>query len=127
MNTPSHLKYTRQDEWIHLENGIATIGITAYAQDQLSDVVFAEIKVAQGDGIVAGKLIAVVESVKASSDIDAPLSGTVIAVNDELNTTPEIINTDPYGQAWMIKVQLNQPGEMDGLLSASEYEEYRKK
>jgi glycine cleavage system H protein len=125
LNAPDSLQYNKFDEWVKVEAGIATIGITDYAQNQLSDVVFAEIKVAIGDALERGKLITVIESVKASSDVLSPLSGKVIEINDEINSSPELINSDPYGRAWLIKVQIGQPGELADLLDAGSYMEYR--
>jgi glycine cleavage system H protein len=126
LKTPDFLQYNKMDEWVKVEAGAATIGITDYAQEQLSDVVFAEVKVAVGDVVTPDKLIAVVESVKASSDIVSPLSGKVLAVNEELVSSPEIINSDPYGSAWLIKVQIGKPEELTGLLDAKSYQEFRK-
>ena len=125
MNIPDHLKYNKMDEWVKVESEVATIGITDYAQDQLSDVVFAEIKVSVGDILTQGKLIAIVESVKASSDIASPVSGKVLEVNEELISSPEIINSDPYGSAWLIKVQISKPGELADLLDSGSYLEFR--
>ena len=126
MNTPEGLKYNKNDEWVKVEGEIAVIGISDYAQDQLSDVVFVEIHVSVGDVLAAGKVIATVESVKATSDVTTPVSGKVVEVNPLLGTSPEIINTDPYGQAWLIKLQLSQPGEIEQLMTALAYQEYRK-
>ena len=125
MNRPDSLQYNKLDEWVKVEAGIATIGITDYAQNQLSDVVFAEIKVAVGDALERGKLITVIESVKASSDVVSPLSGKVIEINDEVISSPELINSDPYGQAWLIKVQIGKLSELADLLDAGSYMEYR--
>lgn len=125
LKTPDHLKYNRLDEWVSVEASIATIGITDYAQDQLSDVVYVDIKVSPGDRIEPGKLIAVVESVKASSDITAPISGKVLEVNEQLNSAPELINAEPYDRAWIIKVEMDHLVELDTLLDANAYREYR--
>jgi glycine cleavage system H protein len=125
MNTPDHLKYNNLDEWIHVEGTFAIIGISDYAQDQLSDVVYADIKVSPGDVIKQGDLVAVVESVKASSDITAPLSGKVLEINNELNTSPELINAEPYGLAWMMKIEISNPDEINRLLDAKSYRDYR--
>jgi glycine cleavage system H protein len=125
LNAPDFLKYNKMDEWVRVEGDTVTIGITDYAQNQLSDVVFAEVKVSAGDMITQGKLIAIVESVKASSDITAPLSGKVLEVNDELVSSPEIINSDPYGSAWLIKVQISKPAELADLLDSGSYLEFR--
>jgi glycine cleavage system H protein len=125
MNTPDLLKYNILDEWVKVEADVATIGITDYAQDQLSDVVFIEIKVSVGDTLEQGKLFAIVESVKASSDITSPLSGKVVEVNDEIVSSPELINADPYGRAWLIRVQISKPVEMADLMDAGSYAEFR--
>ncbi|MCZ2127213.1 MAG: glycine cleavage system protein GcvH [Anaerolineales bacterium] len=120
MNTSAHLKFAKTDEWFDAESG--AIGISDYAQNQLSDVVFVEILVEEGDEIAVGKPIASVESVKASTEIYAPASGKVSAVNAALADAPETINSDPYGAAWMIKLEGGAAG--DELLDASAYEQY---
>jgi glycine cleavage system H protein len=119
MNTPSHLKYTKSDEWFDPAAG--TLGLTDYAQSQLSDVVFVEIQVEPGESLEAGKAIASVESVKASAEIYAPVGGKVIEVNKALSDKPETLNTDPYGAAWMVKVEGAEGGD---LLDAAAYEQY---
>ncbi|HET9589975.1 MAG TPA: glycine cleavage system protein GcvH [Anaerolineales bacterium] len=119
MNAPANLKYTRSDEWF--DPGSGKVGITDYAQSQLSDIVFVEILVDEGDAIEAGKPIASVESVKASAEIYAPASGKVAAVNKDLPDKPESINSDPYGAAWMI--QLEDASAGDSMDSAT-YEKY---
>ncbi len=124
MNIPNDLRFTQKDEWIRVEGSVGTIGITDYAQDQLSDIVFVEIQVGEGDALSKGDAIAAVESVKAASDVYAPVSGTVTAVNDALSDTPEAVNSDPYGGAWMIKIELSTPSELDGLMDAAAYEAY---
>ena len=125
MNTPDHLKYNKMDEWVKIEADVATIGITDYAQDQLSDVVFAEVKVSVGNILEQGKMIAVVESVKASSDIVLPISGKVLEINDEILSSPELINSDPYGRAWLIKVQVTKPVEIAELIDSRSYQAFR--
>jgi glycine cleavage system H protein len=129
MNIPNDLRFTQKDEWIRVEGGVdgnavGTIGITDYAQDQLSDIVFVEIQVGEGDSLSKGDAIAAVESVKAASDVYAPVSGTVTAINDALSDTPEAVNSDPYGGAWMIKLELSDLSELDGLMDAAAYEAY---
>ncbi|HJS18330.1 MAG TPA: glycine cleavage system protein GcvH [Anaerolineales bacterium] len=119
MNAPANLKYTRSDEWFDPESGRA--GITDYAQSQLSDIVFVELLVEEGDTLEVGKPIASVESVKASAEIYSPASGTVSAVNKGLADKPESINSDPYGEAWMI--QLDGGSAADAMDSAA-YEKY---
>ena len=127
LKTPEQLKYNKLDLWVKLEAEIATIGVTDYAQEQLSDVVFVDLKAAVGDTVKRGDMVAVVESVKASSDITAPVSGKIVEINDALVSSPELINSDPYGQAWLIKVQTGSSGELADLMDASSYQEYRNK
>ena len=127
MNTPDHLRYEKTDEWVKLDGDTAVIGISDYAQDQLSDVVFAEIQVSVGDLLPASKVIATVESVKATSDVHTPLSGKVIAINEEIATSPEILNADPYNSGWLIKIQVVKPDEWDHLMSAAAYQKFRTK
>jgi glycine cleavage system H protein len=122
MNFPTDLKYTANDEWVRVEGQTGAVGITDYAQNQLSDIVFVEIVVAVGDQVKAGDSCATVESVKAAADVYMPVSGTVVAINEALPDSPETVNSDPYGAAWMVKVELSNPSELDGLLSASAYQ-----
>ncbi len=124
MNIPADLKYTKNDEWVRVEGNIGTIGITDYAQGQLSDVVFVEILVGEGDAVSQGDSCATVESVKAASEVYMPVSGTVTAIHEELADEPEVVNSDPYGEAWMVKVELSDPSELDGLMDAAAYEAY---
>ncbi len=124
MNIPTDLKYTLNDEWIKLEGDMGTVGITDYAQSQLSDIVFVEIVVAEGETVKKGDTCATVESVKAAADVYMPVSGTVIAINETLPDTPEVINSDPYGIAWMIKVKPGDPSEFKDLLDAAAYESH---
>ena len=119
MNTPANLKYTKSDEWFDPATG--AMGITDYAQSQLSDIVFVELLVDEGDTIEAGKPIASVESVKASAEIYASASGTVSAVNKGLSDKPESLNSDPFGEAWMIKVEGGSAGD---VMDAAAYEKY---
>lgn len=126
MNFPTDLKYTKKDEWIRVEGDIITIGISDYAQDQLSDIVFLEFTVSEGDDISKGDEIGTIESVKAASDVYIPVSGKVTETNEALLDTPELVNSDPYGDAWMIKVQISDPSELDDLLDAKAYEVYTK-
>jgi len=119
MNAPSNLKYAKSDEWFDPDSG--KVGITDYAQSQLSDIVFMEILVDEGETIEAGKAIASVESVKASAEIYSPASGKVSAINKDLPNKPESINSDPYGEAWMIKLEGGSAGD---ALDASAYEKY---
>jgi glycine cleavage system H protein len=126
MKIPAEMIYTETDEWVNPQGQTATIGITDYAQDQLSDVVFVEIVVAVGDTISRGDQIATVESVKAAADVNSPVSGTVVAVNDALANTPEMVNKDPFGQAWMIKLEMSEPAETKALMNADAYDAYCK-
>ena len=122
MTIPTDLKYTPNDEWIRVEGADGTIGITDFAQEQLSDIVFVEIVVEKGDQIKKGDSIATIESVKAAADVYSPASGKVIAVNEELPKSPEEVNTDPFGEAWMVKIELTDPSELAELLDATAYE-----
>lgn len=119
MNAPANLKYTKSDEWFDPASG--AMGISDYAQSQLSDIVFVEILVDEGDSIEAGKAIASVESVKASAEIYAVAGGKVSAVNKDLSNTPEKLNSDPYGAAWMVKVEGGTAGD---VMDAAAYEKY---
>ena len=123
MNYPSDLRYTKNDEWVRVAGNSATAGVTDYAQSQLSDIVFVELP-SVGDSIAAGKPFGSVESVKASAEVYLPLSGTITEVNETLRDTPEIVNQDPYGAAWMIKFTPSNLGELDGLMDAAAYQKY---
>ena len=118
---PKNLKYTENDEWIRIDNSVGTVGITDYAQDQLSDIVFVEFLVDIGESFDQGDTIATVESVKAAADIYAPISGTIKSLNDELSDNPELINADPYGDAWLVKIEIADLSELDDLLDAETY------
>ena len=120
-NYPAELKYTKEHEWARVEGSRARVGITFYAQEQLGDVVFVELPKV-GARVTALKTFGVVESVKAVSDLFAPVSGEVVEINAELGKKPETVNADPYGQGWMIVVKLADPTELGGLLSAADYE-----
>jgi glycine cleavage system H protein len=119
MNTPSDLKYTKSDEWFDPVTG--AMGITDYAQSQLSDIVFVELLVDEGDTVEAGKAIASVESVKASAEIYASASGTISAVNKDLTNKPETLNSDPFGEGWMVKVEGGATGD---VMESAAYEKY---
>lgn len=120
MNVPANLKFTKDHEWIKIEGSEALIGITDYAQTELGEIVFVE-QPATGDSIAQEATFGTVEAVKAVSDLFMPVSGEVIAINPLLEDKPELINEDPYGEGWMIRIQLNNPTEVDGLLSAEAY------
>lgn len=124
MNTPSDRKYAKTDEWVKLEGDVAVIGVSDYAQDALSDVVFFEAVVSIGDQVKAGTQIATLESVKAAADVNTSVSGEVIEINESLSSSPELVNSDPYGAAWMLKVKISDPAELDALMSAQQYEDY---
>jgi len=121
MNTPANPKYTENDEWIKVEGSTGTTGITDHAQEQLSDIVFVEIVVSEGDVVKKGDTCATVESVKAAADVYMPVSGKVLEVNESLGDTPELINSDPYGGAWMVKIEITNPAELDKLMDAPAY------
>ena len=123
MDFPDDLKYTEEHEWVLLEGDVATIGITDFAQDQLGDVVFVELPEV-GDELESGKALGVVESVKAVSDVYSPLSGEVVEINEELPDEPELLNTSPYEDGWMIKLKISAPNELDGLMDASDYQSF---
>ena len=123
MAYPANYRYTNQHEWVDAKGDIATIGITDYAQHELGDVVFVELP-KPGTKVTAGKSFGTVESVKAVSDIYAPVSGEVVEANGELHTTPEKINTDPHNAAWLIKVRLANPAEVKSLMDAAAYEKF---
>jgi glycine cleavage system H protein len=123
MEFPKELRYSREHEWVAVEDSIATIGITDYAQDQLGDVVYVELPEV-GTQVTKDESFGVVESVKAVSDIYAPVSGTVTEVNVGLPDSPETINEDPYGDAWMLRVEMSDPEELEDLLTAAEYKKF---
>jgi len=124
MKTPKNLKYTKSDEWVKVDGDEATIGITDYAQDQLSDVVYVELLIDEDDALAKGDGIATIESVKAAADVNMPVSGTIIAINEQLEDEPELLNSDPYEAGWMVKITLEDPSELDELMTAEEYEAY---
>jgi glycine cleavage system H protein len=122
MDAPPGLKYSKEHEWVATEEAIATVGITDHAQEQLGEIVFIELP-AVGDKVSKDDPFGVVESVKAVSDIYAPVSGTVVAVNEDLPQSPETVNEDPYGDGWLIKVKLSDTADLDDLMDSDEYEE----
>ena len=123
MEFPEDLKYSKEHEWVLVEGSVATVGITDYAQDQLGDIVFVELP-GIGDKVSKEDAFGVVESVKAVSDVYAPVSGKVLEINDDLPENPEMVNEDPYGDGWLIKIEMSDPEELQDLMSATEYEEY---
>ena len=120
MSVPNNLKYAKSHEWVRVEGDSAVVGISDHAQHELTDIVYVELPQV-GDRVEAGKECAVVESVKAASDIYAPVTGDIVAVNEELSRTPELVNQDPYGKGWMFKVKLSDLPELGELLSPTDY------
>ena len=127
MNIPADLFYAETDEWTKVEGNTATVGITDYAQDQLSDIVYVEFTVSVGESIEKGQQIATVESVKTAADINAPVSGVVVAINDDLASVPESINKDPYKQAWLVKIEMSEPSQTGALMGKEAYAEHCEK
>lgn len=123
MQIPETLRYSEEHEWVRVEDGVATIGITDHAQEELGDIVFVELP-AVGATLAKAATLGVVESVKAVSDVYAPVGGTVTTVNDALSSRPETINEDPYGEGWMIKVTLTDAAEVAGLMTAAQYRDF---
>ncbi len=124
MKVLPELKYTQNDEWIRVEGKVGAVGITDYAQEQLSDIVFVEVVVGVGESVAKGAVVANVESVKAAAEVYAPVSGKVTEINEALPSNPEWVNADPYGQGWMLKLEVSDPGELAGLLDAAAYEKH---
>lgn len=122
MNTPSELKYTKDHEWIRIEGNTATIGITDFAQGELGDIVFVDVDTV-GDELNGGEVFGSVEAVKTVSDLYLPVSGKVTEFNEELENEPELLNTDPYGKGWIIKLELAEGTDTSELLSAEQYQE----
>ena len=120
MNIPSNLKYTKDHEWIRIEGNEAVVGITDYAQGELGDIVYVEIET-KGESLAKEEIFGTVEAVKTVSDLFMPVSGEITAVNGELTTQPDIVNSDPYGAGWMIKITLSNPSELDDLMTAEQY------
>jgi glycine cleavage system H protein len=123
MNVPENLKFTKDHEWLRAEGNIAYIGITDYAQDQLGDIVFIDITT-EGETLEKEETFGTVEAVKTVSDLFMPISGTVLELNPALADSPESVNSDPYGDGWMIKVELSTPAELSELMTAAEYLEF---
>lgn len=124
MTTPANLKFMTSDEWVKLEGNVATVGISDYAQNQLSDIVFVEITIAVGDQVKKNAVGATIESVKAAADVNIPVSGKVVEINEAISQSPEVINSDPYGAGWLFKIELANPGELDALMDAAAYDQY---
>src|SRR5215208_2979124 len=121
MNFPENLRYTKEHEWIRLEGDEAIIGITDFAQHELGDIVYVEIET-MGQQLNAGDIFGTVEAVKTVSDLYLPVSGTITEINSKLNTSPELVNNDPYGEGWMVKMKLSNSGDIDSLMKAEAYE-----
>ncbi|WP_297512001.1 glycine cleavage system protein GcvH [Flavobacterium sp.] len=120
MNIPSNLKYTKDHEWVSLEGDVATVGITDFAQRELGDIVYVEVETLD-QTLAQDEVFGTVEAVKTVSDLFLPMSGEIIEFNEELETTPETVNTDPYGKGWMVKVKISDASQWDGLLDAAAY------
>ena len=124
-NVPEDLHYSKDHEWVRVEGDTAVVGITDYAQDSLGDVVYVELP-KEGDSFAANEPFGSVESVKAVSEVFSPVSGEISGLNDSLTDQPEQVNEDPYGKGWMIRIKMSNPGEVDSLLTATEYEDFTK-
>ena len=124
MLVPQELKYQKTDEWVKVENGIAIIGITDYAQDSLSDVVFVEFAIDPDDEVKVGESLATIESVKAAAEVVFPVSGKVLEVNQALTDTPEQLNSQPYAGGWLAKVKVSDESELDKLMDSAAYDAY---
>jgi len=120
MNIPANLKYSNDHEWVKVEGNIATIGITDFAQGQLGDIVFVDIQT-EGETLASGEVFGAIEAVKTVADALMPVSGKIVEVNPNLENAPESVNTDPYGEGWMIKIEISDPSEIDALLDADAY------
>ena len=120
MNIPAELKYTKDHEWVKLEGDIATIGITEFAQSELGDIVYVEVETV-GETMAQEEVFGSVEAVKTVSDLFLPMSGEIIEFNDALEANPELVNNDPYGAGWMVKVRVSDPSEFEALLDAAAY------
>ena len=124
-NVPEDVHYSKDHEWVRVEGHEAVIGITDYAQNSLGDVVYVELP-KSGDEFAANEAFGSVESVKAVSEVFTPVAGTVASINESLADEPETVNSDPYGKGWMIRIKMKNPGEVDSLLTAAEYEDFTK-
>ncbi len=124
LHHPTNLKYSKTDEWVRVEGDQAVIGISDYAQDQLGDIVYLELPWNAGSNVSRETKFGDIESVKATSELTAPLSGAVVKSNEALKDTPELINDSPYEEGWMLTITMSNPAELDDLMSAEQYEEY---
>ncbi|GMR10673.1 MAG: glycine cleavage system protein GcvH [Anaerolineae bacterium] len=123
MEFPNELKYSESDEWVRVEADRATLGVTDFAQDQLSDVVYFELVVEVGDKLSKGDAVGILESVKAAADINSPVSGEVTEINAALPDNPELVNSDPYGEAWMVRIQMSDPAELEQMMDTAAYQQ----
>ena len=121
MNTPANLRYTSEHEWIRVEGNEAFVGITDYAQSELGEIVFVDVNTV-GETVAQGDVFGSVEAVKTVSDLNMPVSGEVLEFNEALNDQPELVNNDPYGEGWMVKITVNDPAELNNLLGAAGYQ-----
>lgn len=122
MNFPSELKYTKDHEWVRIEGDVAIVGVTDFAQSELGDVVYVEVETV-GETLAQEEVFGTIEAVKTVSDLFMPVSGEILELNEELESAPEKVNEDPYGEGWMIKIKLDDASQVDGLLSADAYKE----
>ncbi|OJV35828.1 MAG: glycine cleavage system protein H [Bacteroidales bacterium 36-12] len=120
MNNPENLKYTKEHEWIRVEGDVAYVGITDYAQNELGEIVFIEIETV-GDKLSAGDVFGTIEAVKTVSELFMPIDGKILELNEALEKSPELVNSDPFGEGWLIKISVSNASQVDGLLSAEEY------
>jgi glycine cleavage system H protein len=120
MNFPENLRYTKDHEWVSLEGNVATVGITDFAQGELGDIVYVDVATV-GEKLEANAVFGTVEAVKTVSDLFLPVAGTILKFNDALNNTPEVVNTDPYGEGWMIKMMVDDTAELEALMDAEAY------
>lgn len=121
MNFPDNLRYTKEHEWVRIEGDEAVVGITSFAQGELGDIVYVEIETV-GQELESGSVFGTVEAVKTVSDLFLPVSGTITEVNPKLNSNPELVNSDPYGEGWMVRMKVKDTAEIDGLMSAEAYQ-----
>ncbi|MDR1199642.1 MAG: glycine cleavage system protein GcvH [Prevotellaceae bacterium] len=122
MNIPSNLKYSGDHEWVRVEENVAVVGITDFAQSQLGDIVFVDIQT-EGETLSAGEVFGAIEAVKTVSDALMPVSGEIVEINQSLESAPELVNRDPYGEGWMIKIKMSDSEELNDLLDAEQYQE----
>ncbi len=123
MNIPSNLRYTKEHEWIRVEGEVAYVGITDYAQSELGEIVFVDINT-EGETLAQNEVFGSIEAVKTVSDLNMPVEGEVLEINESINDQPELVNNDPYGEGWMIKIRVVSPAELDTLMDAEAYKEF---